>query len=47
MILYSKKTVKDASTWANGKMRLNTDIRLHAHVVKEGQKIIMKKRMDR
>ena len=40
--LLSQKTVKDVSTLVNGRMKLNTDIRLRARVVKEGWRIIMK-----
>ena len=39
---HSQKPVKDVSTWVNGRMKLNTDIHLRAHVAKEGYRIIMK-----
>lgn len=36
------KPVKVVSTWVNGRMRLNTDVRLRVHSAKEEWRIIMK-----
>ena len=38
---HSQKTVKDVSTWVNGRMKLNTDIHLRVHVARGGQMITM------